>query len=144
MGRVCGTYNRVARFSRHNIPKRGKLYQIITQHYQIAMKYTKWPYKIPNIQHTKTWKIYHTTIKYIKWTQSIPNGQKIDHMAVKFTDIFHSKAHQNLPKFGFLVWKHTIWQPWVPTLLSVGNGLNGSCPREGAKSNLRMENIFRN
>jgi hypothetical protein len=33
-------------------------------------------------------------------------------MVIKYTKIFHSKTHQNLPKFGFLVWKQTIWQPW--------------------------------
>jgi hypothetical protein len=33
-------------------------------------------------------------------------------MGMKYTNIFHSKALQNLPKVGFLVWKHTIWQPW--------------------------------
>jgi hypothetical protein len=42
------------------------------------------------------------------------NGHKIYQTAVKFsknTNIFHSKALPNLPKFGFGVWKHTIWQP---------------------------------
>jgi hypothetical protein len=24
-----------------------------------------------------------------------------------------NETHQNLPKLGFLVWKYTIWQPWV-------------------------------
>jgi hypothetical protein len=32
-------------------------------------------------------------------------------MAVKYTNIFHCKTLQNLPKFGFLVLKYTIWQP---------------------------------
>jgi hypothetical protein len=30
---------------------------------------------------------------------------------IMYTNIFHSKALQNLPKWGFLVWKNTIWQP---------------------------------
>jgi hypothetical protein len=34
-------------------------------------------------------------------------------MALKYINIFPSKALQNLPKFGFLVWKETIWQPWM-------------------------------
>jgi hypothetical protein len=32
-------------------------------------------------------------------------------MAKEYTNVFHSKALKNLPKFGFLVWKNTIWQP---------------------------------
>jgi hypothetical protein len=32
-------------------------------------------------------------------------------MTIKYNHIFHSKALQNLPKFEFLVWNQTIWQP---------------------------------
>jgi hypothetical protein len=32
-------------------------------------------------------------------------------MGIKYNNIIHSKALQNLPKFGILVWKYTIWQP---------------------------------
>jgi hypothetical protein len=32
-------------------------------------------------------------------------------MAIKCSNIVHCKTFQNLPKFGFLVWKYTIWQP---------------------------------
>jgi hypothetical protein len=32
-------------------------------------------------------------------------------MDIKYTNIFLCKTLQNLPKFGFLVWKYTIWQP---------------------------------
>jgi hypothetical protein len=32
-------------------------------------------------------------------------------MARKYTDSFHSKTLQNVPKFGFFVWKYAIWQP---------------------------------
>jgi hypothetical protein len=32
---------------------------------------------------------------------------------IKYINIFRSKALQNLPKLGFLVWKQTIWQPWL-------------------------------
>jgi hypothetical protein len=46
-----------------------------------------------------------------KWPLNIPNGHNIFQMAIKYTSIFHSRALQNLPKFGFLVRKHTIWQP---------------------------------
>jgi hypothetical protein len=34
-------------------------------------------------------------------------------MAIKYINIFQSKALQNLLKLGFLVWKQTIWQPWL-------------------------------
>jgi hypothetical protein len=41
-------------------------------------------------------------------------------MDIKFTNIFNCKALQNLPKFVFLVWKYTIWQPFTtPFLQSV-------------------------
>jgi hypothetical protein len=32
-------------------------------------------------------------------------------MSNKYANIFHCKTLKNLPKFGFLVGKHTIWQP---------------------------------
>jgi hypothetical protein len=31
-------------------------------------------------------------------------------MALEYLNIFPSKALQNLPEFGFLDWKQTIWQ----------------------------------
>jgi signal transduction histidine kinase len=38
-------------------------------------------------------------------------------MAIEYlyvpTHIHNSEALHNLPKFGFLVWKHAIWQPWT-------------------------------
>jgi hypothetical protein len=38
----------------------------------------------------------------------------MDQVSIKYTNIFHSKTLQNFPKFGFLVWKQTIWQPcWM-------------------------------
>jgi hypothetical protein len=36
----------------------------------------------------------------------------MDQVSIKYTSIFHRKTLQNLPKFGFLVRKQTIWQPW--------------------------------
>jgi hypothetical protein len=36
----------------------------------------------------------------------------MDQVSIKYTNIFHCKTLQNLPKFGFLVCKQTIWQPW--------------------------------
>jgi hypothetical protein len=36
----------------------------------------------------------------------------IDQKTIKYTNIFHYKTLQNLPKFGFLVCKFAIWQPW--------------------------------
>jgi hypothetical protein len=35
----------------------------------------------------------------------------MDQVSIKYTNIFHCKTLQNLPKFGFLVWKQAIWQP---------------------------------
>jgi hypothetical protein len=35
----------------------------------------------------------------------------MDRVSIKNTNIFLCKALQNLPKFGLLVWKQTIWQP---------------------------------
>jgi hypothetical protein len=48
----------------------------------------------------------------------IPNVGKIFQIALKFINIFPSKAPQNLPKFGFLVWKETIWQLCIFTTTS--------------------------
>jgi hypothetical protein len=45
-------------------------------------------------------------------TLRMPNGHKIFQMIIEYSNIFHSKALQNLPEWGFLVWKQTIWQPW--------------------------------
>jgi hypothetical protein len=44
---------------------------------------------------------------------NVPNGRNIFQMDIEYTNLFHSKVLQNLPKLGFLVWKYTIWQPWV-------------------------------
>jgi hypothetical protein len=35
----------------------------------------------------------------------------MNQVSIKYTIIFHCKTLQNLPKFEFLVWKQTIWQP---------------------------------
>jgi hypothetical protein len=35
-------------------------------------------------------------------------------VSIKYTNTFYCKTLQNLPKFGFLVRKQTIWQPWYP------------------------------
>jgi hypothetical protein len=32
---------------------------------------------------------------------------------LNYYNSFHSKAFQKIPKRGFLVWNHTIWQPWL-------------------------------
>jgi hypothetical protein len=45
--------------------------------------------------------------------------RQMDQVSISFTNIFHCKTLQNLPKFGFLVWKQTIWQP---RLMCVGGG----------------------
>jgi hypothetical protein len=56
---------------------------------------------------------------YSSKLENIPHCHKIDQMAVKYLDpmainhskILHCKSLQNLPKFGFFVWKYAIWQP---------------------------------
>jgi hypothetical protein len=32
-------------------------------------------------------------------------------MAIKYTNIVHCKTLQNLPEFGFFIWKYASWQP---------------------------------
>jgi hypothetical protein len=66
-----------------------------------------------------SWYMIPKPEKCTKWTHNVPNVHKISQMsvkyykmAIKYINIFQSKALQNLPKFGFLVWKQTIWQPW--------------------------------
>jgi hypothetical protein len=54
----------------------------------------------------------YTKLHTTKCTLSIPNGCKIHQMCVKYTNALHCKTLQKLPKFGFLVWKYAIWQPW--------------------------------
>jgi hypothetical protein len=63
------------------------------------------------VQNTKTGKIYQITTKYTKSPQHMPKDCKMDEMPIKYSKL-NCKTLQNLPKFGFLVWKHTIWQPW--------------------------------
>jgi hypothetical protein len=48
---------------------------------------------------------------------------KMDQVSIKYTSIFHCKTLQNLPKFVFLVWKQTIWQPCI--LLADERARNG-------------------
>jgi hypothetical protein len=66
------------------------------------------------------------SLQHTKMEKSRPNNQEINQvsinmanvrkyiyqMDIKCTSIFYCKTLQNLPKFGFLVWKYTIWQPW--------------------------------
>jgi hypothetical protein len=51
------------------------------------------------------------TRKYTKWPLNMANGRKVYQMDIKYTTNFHCKTLKNLPKFGFLVSKYTIWQP---------------------------------
>jgi hypothetical protein len=50
--------------------------------------------------------------------KNIPNNQKLYQIAIKYMNIFHCKTLQNLPKFGFLVWKYTFWQFWLGPCLA--------------------------
>jgi hypothetical protein len=62
--------------------------------------------------------------KCTKRSQNIPNLHKIFQVAIKYINIFQSKALQNLPKLGCLVWKQTIWQPWLPPVAEYGSCLH--------------------
>jgi hypothetical protein len=58
--------------------KKGKIYhEIFHKKYQMAIKYIKWPYNLPNSH-----KIYQMGIKYTKWPYNLPNGHKIYQMAL--------------------------------------------------------------
>jgi hypothetical protein len=46
------------------------------------------------------------------------NIHKIFQMAINYINIFPYKALKNFPKFGFLVRKETIWQPWQASMSS--------------------------
>jgi hypothetical protein len=63
-------------------------------------------------QYSKTWENIPNHSNMSKWPWNIPNDSSIFQITIKDTSIFQSRTLQNLPKFGFLVWKQTIWQPW--------------------------------
>jgi hypothetical protein len=48
-------------------------------------------------------------------------------MAIKYIGIYQSEALKFVPKLGFLVWKQTIWQPWIKCLL---NDESRDCEKE--------------
>jgi hypothetical protein len=54
---------------------------------------------------------YQNGKKHTKGPENIPKDGKIYQTAIKYTKIFNGKSLQSLPKLGFLVWKHAIWQP---------------------------------
>jgi hypothetical protein len=64
-------------------------------------------YKMP-----KWGKIYQITANLTKCPWYVTQDRNIGQVSIKYTVLFHCKTLQNLPKFGFLVWKQTIWQPW--------------------------------
>jgi hypothetical protein len=57
-------------------------------------------------------KMYQMSTICTEWSQNIPNIRKTFQTAIKCINIFQSQALKIFPKFGFLVWKQTIWQPW--------------------------------
>jgi hypothetical protein len=83
--------------------------------------------------------------QYTKTKENMPNYHsitmwpydlKIFQMTIKYPSILHLKAHQNLPKLEFLVWKQTIWQPfvsrefqfcWLQTQLNIDDDLSLLC-----------------
>jgi hypothetical protein len=75
-----GHDDKVARFFLLQHTKTGKNTSNFHKIYQIAMKY-----------------LYQTALKYT------------DQMAIKYINVFHCKTVQDLPYFGFFVWKYTIW-----------------------------------
>jgi hypothetical protein len=69
-------------------------------------------------KHTKMGKIGMPKChKITKWPW---NGRKMFLMVIKLTTFYipTSKALQiqSMPKFGFSVWKYTIWQPWSTSI----------------------------
>jgi hypothetical protein len=44
---------------------------------------------------------------------NIPNGRKIFQITTIYNNISPHKILLNIPKLGFLVWKETIWHPWL-------------------------------
>jgi hypothetical protein len=71
-------------------------------------------YKMP-----KRGKIYQITTNFTKRPWYIAQDRNMDQVSIKYTIIFHCKTLQNLPKFGFLVWKQTIWQPWPSVIKTI-------------------------
>jgi hypothetical protein len=65
-------------------------------------------------------------------------------MVIKYTKIFHSKALQNLPKSGFLVWKQTIWQPWLESENAVLEFLESILAVADGQSVTKITNNFIN
>jgi hypothetical protein len=49
-------------------------------------------------------------VQNTKTVKNIPNCHELHQMSIKYTNV---KTILNLPKFGFLVSKQTIWQPWT-------------------------------
>jgi hypothetical protein len=58
----------------------------------------------------KWWKIYQIAAKFTKWPWNVTNGRNIFQMAIEYNNLFHSETLQNLHKLGFFKFK--IWQPW--------------------------------
>jgi hypothetical protein len=52
----------------------------------------------------------------------------MDQVSIKYTNIFKCKTLQNLPKFGFLVCKQTIWQPWSREIIASFAALSHPLP----------------
>jgi hypothetical protein len=67
-----------------------------------------------------------------KGPHNIPNGHKINQITILYTNIFYCKTLQNLPKFGFLVWKYAIWHPCLQL------NSRSQSPVELKRSNLRQ------
>jgi hypothetical protein len=44
------------------------------------------------------------------------DGRKLYQMNINYTSKIHCRTLKNIPKFGFLVRKNTIWQPWRQAL----------------------------
>jgi hypothetical protein len=64
-------------------------------------------------KHTKTENYIPNDHKLGQKAVNYTNGHRIFQMVIKYNSIFYPKALQILPKLGFLVWKQTIWQPWL-------------------------------
>jgi hypothetical protein len=66
---------------------------------------------LPGLVNIPKWEnVYKITTICVKIHQTAYKRFQNGHTIIK---IFHSKAYKNKPKFGFLVLKHTIWQPCI-------------------------------
>jgi hypothetical protein len=78
-----------------NKNERNLLFPSLESHLVLCTDFAIRVARFLSVQNTKTGKIYQMTLKYTKWPQKMPNGHKIDQTAIKCTNFFHCKTLQN-------------------------------------------------